>query len=128
MVEDLNIPIRIETCETIREPDGLAMSSRNQYLSPEERQRALSLSRALNKAEELVAGGERDAGAIESAMIEQLQAGPVDKIDYAKVVDAETLEPVSIIHSLSVAILAARLGATRLIDNSVLIPNRPEKS
>lgn len=128
MVEDLNLPIRIETCDTIREPDGLAMSSRNRYLSPEERQRALSLSRALNKAQELVAGGERDACAIESAMIEQLLAGPVDKIDYAKVIDVETLEPVSVIQSQSVAILAARLGATRLIDNSVLIPNRPEES
>lgn len=121
MVEDLNLPIRIETCETIRESDGLAMSSRNRYLTADERQRALSLSRALNTAREMISHGERDASIIEAAMNDVLLAAPVDKIDYAKIVHADTLEPLSQIDSPAVAILAARLGSTRLIDNCPLL-------
>lgn len=121
MVDDLNLPIRIETCDTIRESDGLAMSSRNRYLSADERQRALSLSRALNTAKEMISNGERDASIIEAAMNAVLQAAPVDKIDYAKIVHADTLEPLSQIDSPAVAILAVRLGSTRLIDNCPLI-------
>lgn len=121
MVEDLNLPIRIETCETIREPDGLAMSSRNRYLTADERQRALSLSRALCTAREMIACGERDVTKIETAMNEVLLTAPVDKIDYAKIVHADTLEPLSQAESPAVAILAARLGSTRLIDNCPLL-------
>jgi pantoate--beta-alanine ligase len=121
MVDDLNMPIRIETCDTIRESDGLAMSSRNRYLSADERQRALSLSRALNTAKEMILHGERDVSTIEAAMAELLLAAPVDKIDYAKIVHADTLEPLSQIESPAVAILAARLGTTRLIDNCQLL-------
>lgn len=121
MVEDLNLPIRIETCETIREPDGLAMSSRNRYLTADERRRALSLSRALSTAREMIACGERDVTKIETAMNEVLLAAPVDKIDYAKIVHADTLEPLSQAESPAVAILAARLGSTRLIDNCPLL-------
>lgn len=121
MVDDLNLPIRIETCDTIRESDGLAMSSRNRYLTSDERQRALSLSRALNTAKEMISHGERDVSIIEAAMAELLLAAPVDKIDYAKIVHADTLEPLSQIDSPAVAILAARLGTTRLIDNCPLL-------
>lgn len=121
MVDDLNMPIRIETCDTIRESDGLAMSSRNRYLTADERQRALSLSRALNTAREMISHGERDASIIEAAMNDVLLAAPVDKIDYAKIVHADTLEPLSQIDSPAVAILAARLGTTRLIDNCPLL-------
>ena len=121
MVEDLNLPIRIETCDTIRESDGLAMSSRNRYLSTDERQRALSLSRALNRAKEMISLGERDVSIIEAAMNEVLLAAPVDKIDYAKIVHADTLEPLLQVDSPAVAILAARLGSTRLIDNCLLL-------
>jgi pantoate--beta-alanine ligase len=121
MVDDLNMPIRIETCDTIRESDGLAMSSRNRYLTADERQRALSLSRALNTAREMISHGERDVSIIEAAMNDVLLAAPVDKIDYAKIVHADTLEPLSQIDSPAVAILAARLGTTRLIDNCPLL-------
>jgi pantoate--beta-alanine ligase len=121
MVDDLNMPIRIETCDTIRESDGLAMSSRNRYLTADERQRALSLSRALNTAKEMISQGERDVSIIEAAMNAVLLAAPVDKIDYAKIVHADTLEPLSQIDSPAVAILAARLGTTRLIDNCPLL-------
>lgn len=121
MVDDLNLPIRIETCDTIRESDGLAMSSRNRYLTADERQRALSLSRALNTAKEMISHGERDISIIEAAMNAVLLAAPVDKIDYAKIVHADTLEPLSQIDSPAVAILAARLGTTRLIDNCPLL-------
>jgi pantoate--beta-alanine ligase len=121
MVEDLNMPIRIETCDTIRESDGLAMSSRNRYLTADERQRALSLSRALNTAREMISHGERDVSIIEAAMNAVLLAAPVDKIDYAKIVHADTLEPLSQIDSPAVAIIAARLGTTRLIDNCPLL-------
>jgi pantoate--beta-alanine ligase len=121
MVEDLNLPIRIETCDTIRESDGLAMSSRNRYLTADERQRALSLSRALNTAREMISHGERDVSTIEAAMNAVLLAAPVDKIDYAKIVHADTLEPLSQIDSPAVAIIAARLGSTRLIDNCPLL-------
>jgi len=121
MVEDLNLPIRIETCETVREPDGLAMSSRNRYLTTDERQRALSLSRALNTARDLISRGEQDVTKIEAAMVEVLLTAPVDNIDYAKVVHADTLEPLSQANSPAVAIIAARLGSTRLIDNCPLL-------
>ncbi|MFN7292966.1 MAG: pantoate--beta-alanine ligase [Pirellula sp.] len=121
MVEDLNLPIRVETCDTIRESDGLAMSSRNRYLTADERQRALSLSRALNTAREMISHGERDVSTIEAAMNAVLLAAPVDKIDYAKIVHADTLEPLSQIDSPAVAIIAARLGSTRLIDNCPLL-------
>ncbi len=124
MVRDLNIPVCIEACETIREPDGLAMSSRNRYLSHEQRHRALGLIRALRIAERLVERGERDVQAVESAMRQELLAAPVDSIDYAAIVDPVTLEPIAEIESSVVAIIAARLGSTRLIDNATIIARR----
>jgi len=120
MVRDLNIPVCIEACQTIREPDGLAMSSRNRYLSEEQRHRALGLIRALRIAERLVERGERDVQAVERAMRQELLAAPVDSIDYAAIVDPVTLEPISEIQSSVVGIIAARLGSTRLIDNATI--------
>lgn len=124
MVRDLNIPVCIEACETIREPDGLAMSSRNRYLSHEQRNRALGLIRALRIAERLVERGESDVQAVESAMRQELLAAPVDSIDYAAIVDPVTLEPSVELESSVVAIIAARLGSTRLIDNATIIARR----
>jgi len=118
MVEDFNVPIRIEACETIREPDGLAMSSRNRYLSNDERHRALALHRALKIAERRIEQGEQSVQSIESAMQGELMSAPVDSVDYAAIVDPVTLEPLQKIESSVVAIIAARLGTTRLIDNA----------
>ena len=122
MVEELNVPIRIETCETIREADGLAMSSRNRYLSAAERNRALGLFHALMAAEKLVEAGEKSVRIIEAAMVQTLQNAPVDSIDYARVVTADQLEPIERLDEPAVAIIAARLGTTRLIDNTLLFP------
>ncbi len=120
MVEELNLPIRIETCETVREEDGLAMSSRNRYLSESERARALGLWRALERAEALAESGELEVSKIEKEMESILLEAPVDSIDYAKIVDPDTLEPIDRLSEPAVAIIAARLGSTRLIDNKTI--------
>jgi pantoate--beta-alanine ligase len=122
MVDDLDIPIRIEPCETVREPDGLAMSSRNRYLGPDERQRALGLWNALCAAHALIQSGQRDVATIESAMKSQLEQSPVDRIDYAVVVHPETMDPIERVDESAVAIIAVRVGNTRLIDNRILLP------
>jgi len=118
MVKDFNLPIQIEACETVREPDGLAMSSRNRYLSPADRTRALGLSTALRSAQRLIENGCTNTLQVEQAMREALLAAPVDSIDYAAIVHPETLEPVVSIVGTVVGIIAARLGTTRLIDNA----------
>ncbi len=120
MVRDLDVPIRIEACETVRDADGLAMSSRNRYLSPDERARALALYRSLKSAQCMVDAGTRDAMLLEQEIRRILQAAPVDSIDYAAIVDVETMEPLARIESSAVAIMAVRIGTTRLIDNLVL--------
>jgi pantoate--beta-alanine ligase len=121
MVRDLNVDIEIVSCEIIREPDGLAMSSRNRYLSQEDRRRARRLSVALSQADNAIARGERNPSSIESIMRSALLAdGPqngVDSVDYAKVVDPKTLEPITEIRNEAVALIAARVGSTRLLDN-----------
>jgi len=121
MVADLNVPIRIEVCPIVREPDGLAMSSRNRYLSPAERERSLALSRALRRAEELVAAGERRASVVREAM-QHVLADAVDRLDYATIADPETLEEPETIERPVVALIAAVVGTTRLIDNMILTP------
>jgi pantoate--beta-alanine ligase len=118
MCRDLNLPIAIEACQTVRESDGLAMSSRNRYLSPSERQRALGLFRALEAAEKLIQEGCTSGRQVEQAMRKELETSPVDSIDYAAIVHPETLESIETIDSEVVGIIAARLGATRLIDNA----------
>lgn len=120
MADDLDLDMQIHVCPIVREPDGLAMSSRNRYLSQEERQRALGLSRALLLASRQVAEGERDPRVLSESMHQTLLDAGVDQIDYATVVDGDRLTPLTRLHPHSVAIIAARVGQTRLIDNHVL--------
>jgi pantoate--beta-alanine ligase len=120
MVRDLNLPIEIVGCPTVREPDGLAMSSRNVYLNPEQRQQAVSLSRALFAATAEVRGGERDPGEItRRARASILAAGPAT-IEYLDVVDAESLALLTTIDRPARMCLAVRIGTCRLIDNVAL--------
>jgi pantoate--beta-alanine ligase len=119
LVRDLDIPVAIEICPTVREPDGLAMSSRNALLSPDERTRATALHRALAAAAEAVAAGERDATAVATLARTELQTAEIEP-EYLELVDADSLEPVSDINGDVVAVIAARVGNTRLIDNQPL--------
>lgn len=119
MVEDLNFPLEIITCPIVREDDGLAMSSRNRYLSSEQRQQALILNQTLEKAEAGAAGGKPPAE-IESDLNADLAAAEGVDLDYAAVVDTVTLQPVTPDCVAAVALVAVRVGNTRLIDNRVL--------
>ena len=120
MIDDLNVPIQIEMLPIIRERDGLAMSSRNQYLSNEERKEALVLSEALAKAEEMIRAGERDANAIYAEMRAIIESAPSAKIDYMRVADPKSLQPLERVAGNAVVLLAVRIGATRLIDNKII--------
>jgi len=120
MVEDLAVPIEVVACPTVREPDGLAMSSRNRYLSPAERQQALGLSRALNRAEHLVATHRRNAADIVAEMRRVLAEAGITRIDYVAIADPETLAERQLIDASSVALIAAFVGNTRVIDNRML--------
>lgn len=120
---DLNFPIEIVSGPTVREPDGLAMSSRNKYLGPEERRQALCLRRALDRAEDLVREGERDSGRLRLAMQKVIEDAPLARIDYIELVDEATLEPVTRLDRPAMAALAVFVGKTRLIDNTVLEPS-----
>jgi pantoate--beta-alanine ligase len=120
MSRDLNFRHQIVVVPTVREDDGLALSSRNIYLSPAQRQAALALSRALFLAMETYQGGERDAQAIRSGMLAVLAAEPTVKVDYAAVCDAESMEELGRIDRPALAAVAARVGETRLIDNVLL--------
>ncbi len=119
LVRDLDIPVRIEVCPTIRDPDGLALSSRNAYLSPEERERALALSRALRAAEAAVAGGTCDATAIVAAARDELDRAGVEP-DYLQLRSATDLSPVERVNGSTLLAVAARVGRARLIDNAIL--------
>lgn len=120
MVRDLNFDLEIVPCPIVREPDGLAMSSRNLYLSPEERRASLVLSRSLELAARLFRTGERSARAIESAVREMISGEPLARIEYVSVVDAGSLQPLQTIDRPALLALAVLVGATRLIDNAVL--------
>lgn len=122
MVRDLDMPVEIIGCPTVREADGLAMSSRNRYLSPGEREQAASLNRALRRAETLITGGERDAAAVEREMKDILTAAGPCVIDYASVVGANDLQPARRIERPVLVALAVRIGTTRLIDNVTVDP------
>jgi pantoate--beta-alanine ligase len=122
LVADLNIPVRIVACPTVREPDGLAMSSLNAHLSAEERARAIALHRALSAARELAAGGELSGEALLAAARAALEQFAVDP-EYVALVDPTTLEPVHRLGAPALLAIAARVGATRLIDNTVLEPS-----
>jgi pantoate--beta-alanine ligase len=119
MVRDLHMSVEVVGMPTVREPDGLAMSSRNTYLLPEERKAALSLYHSLQKAKELLQKGEREAVRILSEMKGILQSEPIVRIDYVQICDAYTLQDVNRIQGDVVVALAAYLGKTRLIDNLV---------
>lgn len=122
MVEDLNVNIQVQGCPTVREPDGLAMSSRNRYLNAAQRETALCLWQSLALVQQLVFGGERSVATLESVMHQQLIAGGVDRIDYARVVHQETLADLTELAPPAIALIAAHVGSTRLIDNLMLIP------
>lgn len=120
MVADLNVPIEIVVCPTVREPDGLAMSSRNAYLSPDERQRALAIAKSLQNAQQLHADGEKSASSVLAEMRRILGEAGIDRIDYVALVDPETLVDREDLTQPTVALIAAYVGRTRLIDNQPL--------
>jgi pantoate--beta-alanine ligase len=122
LVEDLNLPVVVRPVPTVREPDGLAMSSRNRYLNSDDRRAATVLYHALERAREGVDAGERDAKRVRQVLAEAIESEPRARLDYAEVADPETLEPLSAIDPArgAVGLLAVRFGPTRLIDNALL--------
>jgi pantoate--beta-alanine ligase len=122
MVKDLNFDLEIVPMPTVREPDGIAMSSRNAYLSTEERARALSLSRALEAVGATFAAGARDPRDLVRAACAVLSATPGVRIEYIEAVDSETLRPIARVERPVVVAIAAHVGKTRLIDNAVFAP------
>jgi len=119
LVADLNLPVAIEALPTVREADGLAMSSRNALLTPAERSRALSLSAGLREAERLLAEGEVESDVLLAAVHAQLEQAGVEP-EYVALIDADTLEPLARVERTALLALAARVGEVRLIDNVVL--------
>jgi pantoate--beta-alanine ligase len=119
LVRDLDIPVRIEVVPTVREPDGLAMSSRNAYLTDEERERALGLSRALEAADREVAAGRRDAQSVIAAASRELDARGIDP-EYLELRSADDLSPADRVNGRTLLAVAARVGRARLIDNAIL--------
>jgi pantoate--beta-alanine ligase len=122
MVRDLDLPVRIVAAPIVREPDGVAMSSRNVYLSPDERAAAHVLNRALSLAERLFDDAVRDAETFRRGMHELIAQQPLAEIDYISVADAETLGELDVVDRPALVSLAVRFGATRLIDNTILRP------
>lgn len=119
-VADLNMNVEIVICPTVREPDGLAMSSRNAYLKPDERQAAVVLSQSLKLAEDLWQKGEKDAETIRHKMRELIQKQPLANTDYISIADNETLEELDVIKPPALVSLVVKIGKPRLIDNIVL--------
>lgn len=120
MVRDLNFDLEMIICPIVREPDGLAMSSRNKYLSPAERQAALVLSRALQKAQSAFAKGERDAHVLRRVMTELINAEPLARLDYVSAAHPETLAELEQIEDKALLSMAVFIGKTRLIDNLIV--------
>ncbi len=120
MVADLNMNLKIVAVPTVREPDGLAMSSRNIYLNPEEHQAATVLYQALTLAQQLWAQGEKDAERIRQEIIALIKKQPLADIDYVSIADIETLDELDTVNPPALVSLAVRIGKTRLIDNIVL--------
>ena len=120
IVADLNIATEIRVCPTLRERDGLAMSSRNAYLTPEQRQPALALHRSLRRAKEMVAAGETDAATVLAEMREIIDESVGVDLDYLVLVDPNTLTAVDRLNQTTLAAVAAHVGQTRLIDNELL--------
>ncbi len=124
LVRDLNFGVELVVCPIVRDSDGLALSSRNDYLSPEERRAALVLNRALSRAEELFSKGERKVATLRKALVETIESEPLAKVQYAEILDSETLEEIDHVApgKRAVAALAVFVGKTRLIDNIILGP------
>ncbi|WP_372786145.1 pantoate--beta-alanine ligase [Phenylobacterium sp.] len=120
LVRDLDLPVEVIVAPTVREADGLALSSRNSYLTPDQRAAAPAIYRALSAARDRFAGGERDAEALREAMRAVIAAEPQMRIDYVSVADAQTLRELAAVQGQALASMAVRLGTTRLIDNLVL--------
>lgn len=120
MVSDLDLPVKVKTHPIVREADGLAMSSRNKYLSSEQREAALILSKSLNQAQKMIEAGERDAQKIYQMMTDLIQSEPLAEIDYVSIVSGTTLDPVVELSGLSLIALAVFIGKTRLIDNILM--------
>ena len=119
MVRDLNFNLEIVGCPIVREDDGLAKSSRNTYLAPQEREAAVVLSRALYRGEELLRAGETDAARVTAAVREILEAEPLAKVDYVEAVDFDNLQPVEKVTGTLLLAIAVYIGKTRLIDNII---------
>jgi pantoate--beta-alanine ligase len=119
MARDLDMPVEIEVVPTVRDPDGLALSSRNAYLSAEDRERALAISRALRAADAIVAGGTRDATAVLAAARGELDAAGIEP-DYLELRAADDLSPAPRVNGRTLLAVAARVGRARLIDNTIL--------
>ena len=122
MVRDLNLDVEIVICPIVREPDGLALSSRNVYLNPDERKAALVLNRALTAARDDLASGARDSLSLQSTIQKIFSAEPAATLDYAEIVDADSFDPVTHTSRPTYILLAATIGKTRLIDNLYLEP------
>jgi pantoate--beta-alanine ligase len=120
MVRDLTFPAAVVACPTVREPDGLAVSSRNERLTPEQREAAGCLFLALSEAAELARSGERDASKLVAVMAREIGATPQARLDYAAVVDEDTFDEVADIGRPARALVAARFGEVRLIDTLAL--------
>jgi pantoate--beta-alanine ligase len=120
MVADLDVPVEIRVAPTVREPDGLAMSSRNRYLDEAERAQAVCVSDALRLCAERFQGGERDTAALKRLMQGRIEREPAARVDYVEIARPETLEPAGRAEAGDVALVAAFVGETRLIDNRVL--------
>ncbi|MCH7790016.1 MAG: pantoate--beta-alanine ligase [Acidobacteria bacterium] len=125
MASDLSFPVEVVDCPIVREPDGVAMSSRNSYLSPQQRDAATVLYRALLAAAALVDDGETDPAAVRSAMVEALDAEPLATLDYAEVIDPSTLRVPEIIDEQVRLVISADLGPARLLDNIAAVPPQP---
>jgi pantoate--beta-alanine ligase len=120
MVEDLNVPIRLRVCPIVREPDGLALSSRNLYLNPAQRESARALYQTLEEVRKRVEKGERDARVLREILASRIAAAPGALLDYAAVVDADTLKPLTRLKGEVLVALAVKFGTSRLIDNILL--------
>jgi len=120
MTADLNLDAEVVVCPIVREADGLALSSRTPYLNSDERRAATALHRALRTAEKEITAGERDVLHLVTAMRKVIEAEPLASVDYAEIVDADTLEPVTRLRRACLVLLAVFIGATRLIDNMLV--------
>ena len=120
LVRDLNLPVEVVVAPTVREADGLALSSRNSYLAPDQRAAAPAIFRALGAAKALFQAGERDAETLREAMRVVIAAQPLMQIDYVSVADVDTLRELSVVQGQALASMAVRLGTTRLVDNLIL--------